>query len=110
MSTDDDLCSQGDNAKVALSNNGLAEDVEMARSMRKVGIMCEDTRDEEGRETFLPMNIDHLRFKYTHTAKPYFWYWRYSYYPTRDGLVSPCMHGREILFSMFTAVFLGMLF
>jgi hypothetical protein len=66
----------------------LAEDVEIARSLLKLGIECEDTRDEEGRETFMPMNIDNMRYKYTHANKPYFWYWRYAYYPTRDGLVS----------------------
>eukprot|EP00730_Choanoeca_flexa_P018651 TRINITY_DN9080_c0_g1_i2.p1 TRINITY_DN9080_c0_g1~~TRINITY_DN9080_c0_g1_i2.p1 ORF type:complete len:478 (+),score=104.21 TRINITY_DN9080_c0_g1_i2:124-1557(+) len=75
----------GDNAKTALSNNGIAEDVEIARSLLKLGIVCDDTRDEEGRERFIPMNIDNMRYKYTHKNKPYFWYWRYSYYPTRDG-------------------------
>lgn len=39
---------QGDNAISAFSNNGVAEDVEIARSLRKVGVSCDDTRDAEG--------------------------------------------------------------
>lgn len=66
---------QGENAQQALTNNGVAEDVEMARSMLKLGIKCEDTRDDSGRETFIPMNLNHLRFKYTRANKPGFWFW-----------------------------------
>ena len=57
--------------------------------MVRQGVECEDSRDEEGRERFLPMNIDNMRYKYTKENKPFFWYWRYTYYPARDGLVSP---------------------
>ncbi|EDQ92391.1 uncharacterized protein MONBRDRAFT_22031 [Monosiga brevicollis MX1] len=76
----------GDNAAKALTNNGLAEDVEMARSMLKVGVTCEDSRDAEGHERFLPMNIDNMRYRYKFATKPKFWYWRYVYFPPKDGL------------------------
>lgn len=38
----------GDNAVSVLQKSGTVEDVEMGRTMVKLGITCEDTRDETG--------------------------------------------------------------
>lgn len=65
----------------------------MAKAMKRLGIECEDTRDQFGRERFIPLNINHLRYKYSHVVKPKFWYWRYSYYPT--GELQVCEHSRS---------------
>ncbi|EGD82251.1 hypothetical protein PTSG_02921 [Salpingoeca rosetta] len=76
----------GDNADKVFRKNGVAEDVEIARSLAKLNIHCEDTRDSIGRERFLPLNVQRLRYDITKTKKPNFWYWRYTYYPPRDEL------------------------
>eukprot|EP00043_Microstomoeca_roanoka_P019020 m.208503 g.208503 ORF g.208503 m.208503 type:complete len:165 (+) comp16926_c1_seq4:146-640(+) len=90
----------GERAEHVFRKSGVAEDVEIARSLQALGIQCEDTRDETGRETFLPLNIQRLRYEISKEQKPDFWYWRYAYYPARDGLVS-CG-----LFSLATWVFM----
>eukprot|EP00043_Microstomoeca_roanoka_P019016 m.208477 g.208477 ORF g.208477 m.208477 type:complete len:499 (+) comp16926_c1_seq1:282-1778(+) len=76
----------GERAEHVFRKSGVAEDVEIARSLQALGIQCEDTRDETGRETFLPLNIQRLRYEISKEQKPDFWYWRYAYYPARDGL------------------------
>ncbi len=63
----------------------FAEDVEMGKVMRRLGVGCVDTRDAFGRETFIPLNIFHLRERYTRLTHPKLWLWRYSYYPTGEG-------------------------
>jgi len=91
---------QGQNHTYAFQTFGTAEDVEMARAMKRIGVDCEYTRDEYGRERFMPLNIQHLRYKYSHLDKPKFWYWRYSYYPT--GELQVCGSGRPIVIQIIT--------
>eukprot|EP01147_Barroeca_monosierra_P002973 gene2973-8184_t len=82
----------GDNAVSVLQKSGTVEDVEMGRTMVKLGITCEDTRDETGRERFLPLSVQRLRYEFSKSSKPNFWYWAYSYYPPRDGLDMYTIH------------------
>lgn len=61
-----------------------AEDVNMGKCLSNVGVKVGDTRDSQGRNRFLPMNPDnHLIPKHANADN---WYYKYSYYPTTEGL------------------------
>ncbi|CAB3235559.1 unnamed protein product [Arctia plantaginis] len=69
--------------KTCRVDDGGAEDVEMGKCLDKLGVKAMDTRDESRRGRFFPyMPHKHLiPFKDKN-----FWYWKYIYYPTDEGL------------------------
>ncbi|XP_066260938.1 glycoprotein-N-acetylgalactosamine 3-beta-galactosyltransferase 1-like [Euwallacea similis] len=65
-------------------DNTGAEDVEMGRCLEAVGITAGDSRDRQGRSSFLPLYID--SFLIPGSLKKDFWFWSYIYYPFKEGL------------------------
>lgn len=60
------------------------EDVNMGKCLANVGVRVGDTRDDQGRNRFLPMApMDHLIPKHANRDN---WYYKYSYYPPTEGL------------------------
>eukprot|EP00056_Hartaetosiga_gracilis_P009557 m.137141 g.137141 ORF g.137141 m.137141 type:complete len:196 (+) comp13148_c0_seq9:987-1574(+) len=80
----------GENPKL-LKAGGAVEDMELARILRKLDIHIEDTRDSEGRERFLPFRLDQLRKHFTRVAYPTLWFWAYSYFYPKEGMVCICV-------------------
>ncbi|KAH1015857.1 hypothetical protein HUJ04_007177 [Dendroctonus ponderosae] len=65
-------------------DNTGAEDAEMGKCLEAVGVEAGDSRDNEGRSTFLPLfATDFLNLK---AMKKDFWFWSYSYYPFKSGM------------------------
>lgn len=69
---------------VCRQDNDGAEDVEMGLCLEKVGVKAMDSRDIYGRGRFFPfVPEDHL---VADRSDPGFWYWKFIYYNTTDGL------------------------
>lgn len=62
------------------------EDIEISRCLENVGVKATDTRDAHGRGRFFPLGPEFHLFP-NHKDKN-FWYWNYTYYPTKNGLDS----------------------
>ena len=79
-----------DFVKKALPNGTLckkedtgAEDVEIGKCLENVHVVAGDSRDSEGRETFMPFDpLVHLKMK--KPTKPDWWYWTYIFYPSKE--------------------------
>uniref|UniRef100_A0A1A9UIV5 Glycoprotein-N-acetylgalactosamine 3-beta-galactosyltransferase 1 n=1 Tax=Glossina austeni TaxID=7395 RepID=A0A1A9UIV5_GLOAU len=72
------------NPKICSNKNGGAEDVEIGKCLEALGVMAGDTRDGNARGRFFPFVPEHHLIP-DHTNKD-FWYWKYIYYKTKDGI------------------------
>ena len=60
-----------------------AEDVEIGKCLENVHVVAGDSRDSEGRETFMPFDpLAHLTMK--KPTKPDWWYWKNIFYPSEE--------------------------
>ena len=65
-----------------VDNDGGAEDVEIGRCLRHLGVIAGDSRDELQQYTFFPFGPGtHVSTKGNRSAP--LWYWKYIYYPTQ---------------------------
>ncbi|EGD82855.1 hypothetical protein PTSG_03488 [Salpingoeca rosetta] len=69
---------------VVRAGDTFADDMEIAVSMRRLGIPTEDTRDEQGRERFFVLTLTDERNTYR-ANDPGFWYFEFSYYSPKEG-------------------------
>ncbi|CAN8021963.1 unnamed protein product [Ixodes persulcatus] len=75
------------------SGGGGHEDVEIGKCLEKVGVKAGDSRDLQGRGRYFPLFPEfHLVYKKSKN----FWYWKYIYYPSKEGL--ECCSDTVILF------------
>lgn len=72
-----------DPEKCKQDNTG-AEDAELGKCLLSVGVEPGDSRDKQGRSTFLPLYINSFLIPGTLTKD--FWFWSYIYYPFNEGL------------------------
>lgn len=72
----------GDSSKCRQDGRG-AEDVEMGKCLANAGVAAGDSRDELGRDTFMPFVPEHHLIP-GHIPKD-MWYWSYIYYPSEVG-------------------------
>eukprot|EP00054_Salpingoeca_dolichothecata_P002594 m.23271 g.23271 ORF g.23271 m.23271 type:complete len:524 (-) comp13124_c0_seq1:22-1593(-) len=71
-------------ANASAFTDGIAEDFEIARSLKNVGVDPSDTRDRQGGERFFPFTIaDMLSIRKENDPK--FWFWEFNYYPHEEG-------------------------
>ena len=72
------------NPKLCRRDAGGAEDVEMGKCMKNLGVEAGDSRDLKGRKRFFPfVPEDHLIPGEIHKKS---WYWRFQFYPEEEGL------------------------
>ena len=71
-----------DNPDKCRSDGGGAEDLELGKCMEKLEILAGDSRDELGRERFLPFVPEHHLIP--GILPKDMWYWSYSYYPAKQ--------------------------
>ncbi|XP_065361847.1 glycoprotein-N-acetylgalactosamine 3-beta-galactosyltransferase 1-like [Calliphora vicina] len=68
-----------------------SEDVQLGFCLENIGVVAGDSRDEEGKERFLPLAVKHLIPQDTS-----FWYKNYSYYPQKEN--ASCCSSKAISF------------
>lgn len=71
------------NPKKCRSDGGGSEDVEIGKCLEKVGVKAGDSRDLQGRGRFFPLAPE---FHLVSGKSKDFWYWKYIYYPSKEGL------------------------
>lgn len=70
------------NPEKCKQDNTGAEDVEIGKCLLSVGVDPGDSRDKQGRSTFLPLYINSFLIPGTLTKD--FWFWSYIYYPFNE--------------------------
>jgi len=71
------------NASKCRQDGAGAEDVEMGKCLANAGVAAGDSRDELGRDTFMPFVPEHHLIP-GHIPKD-MWYWSYIFYPSQTG-------------------------
>jgi len=71
------------NRRKCRQDSGGAEDLEMGKCLQNVGVKAVDSRDNLGRERFLPFVPEYHLIPGTVPKDN--WYWSYNYYPTKEG-------------------------
>ncbi|KAL1494987.1 hypothetical protein ABEB36_010483 [Hypothenemus hampei] len=72
-----------DPKKCKQQNTG-AEDAEMGRCLESVGVKAGDSRDKQGRSTFLPLYV--TSFLIPGQIPKDMWFWSYTYYPFHNDM------------------------
>jgi len=72
----------GDSSKCRQDGGG-SEDVEIGKCLANAGVTAGDSRDELGRDTFMPFVPEHHLIP-GHIPKD-MWYWSYIFYPSETG-------------------------
>ncbi|EDW11999.2 glycoprotein-N-acetylgalactosamine 3-beta-galactosyltransferase 1 [Drosophila mojavensis] len=69
--------------KMCLPGTVINEDIEIGKCMENLNVTAGDSRDVNGRGRMFPFVPEHILIPY---KDPNFWYWKYIYYKTDDGL------------------------
>ena len=67
-------------------NGGDGEDVELGRCLASLGVEAGDSRDSEGRQTFMPYTPGHHIIPGGIPADS--WYWSFQFYEEEEGLAA----------------------
>jgi len=79
----DSFVSVIDDSSKCRQDGGGAEDVEIGKCLENAGVTAGDSRDELGRDTFMPFVPEHHLIP-EHMPKS-MWYWSYIFYPSESG-------------------------
>ena len=71
-------------------NGGDGEDVELGRCLASLGVEAGDSRDSEGRQTFMPYTPGHHIIPGAIQADS--WYWSFQFYEEEEGLAACSDH------------------